>query len=314
MAGARPAPAAASPAVATHAFDAIGTRWRIDTERPLDEAIVARIDDVVERFDREWSRFRVDSVVSDLADRAAIAPATVPAPRDAAAMLDLYAALSEATTGAVNPLVGDALARRGYDPASSLVDCGAEPAPARWRELLGWDGDRLRLAEPATIDVGALGKGRLVDLVGAVLAEASLSRFTVDASGDLLLRGGGAGGAVDPGERIALEHPFDPSRAIGVWTLAEGALCASAVGRRAWPGADGGGLHHVLDARTGEPVRTIAATWATAPDTMTADAAATALFFAGGERFAAAHGVEWVRMATSGRVEWSPGCGAELFT
>lgn len=312
MPGGRPAPGAAPTAVATHAFDAIGTRWRIDTELPLDEGIVALIAALVDRFDREWSRFREDSVVSDLADRAARAPATVPAPRDAAAMLDLYSALSDATAGAVNPLVGDALARRGYDAHYSLIDRGAQAAPARWRDLLAWDRDELRLTGPATIDVGALGKGRLVDLVGAVLAEASLSRFTVDASGDLLLRGGG--GAGGPEERIALEHPFDPSRAIGVWTVVEGALCASAVGRRAWPGADGGGLHHVLDARTGEPVRTIAATWATAPDTMTADAAATALFFAGGERFAAAHGVEWVRMTTSGRVEWSPRCGAELFT
>ncbi|MGB4778410.1 MAG: FAD:protein FMN transferase, partial [Microbacterium sp.] len=49
------------------------------------------------------------------------------------------------------------------------------------------------------------------------------------------------------------------------------------------------------------------------PDAMTADAAATALFFDGGPRFAHGRGVAWVRMATTGRVEWSPGCTAELF-
>ncbi|MET0302660.1 MAG: FAD:protein FMN transferase, partial [Microbacteriaceae bacterium] len=76
----------------------------------------------------------------------------------------------------------------------------------------------------------------------------------------------------------------------------------------------GDGLHHVLDARTGEPVRTIAATWAVAATAMRADAVATALFFDGGTRLAADWGVEWVRMTTDGRVEWSPGCRAELFT
>jgi thiamine biosynthesis lipoprotein len=89
----------------------------------------------------------------------------------------------------------------------------------------------------------------------------------------------------------------------------DGALCASAVNRRAW----GDGLHHVLDARTGAPVRTWAATWALAPEAMTADAIATALFFDGGPELAAAWGVDWVRMSTDGHVQRSPGCPAELF-
>ena len=69
-------------------------------------------------------------------------------------------------------------------------------------------------------------------------------------------------------QRIGLEHPYDSRRAIGVIEVTDAALCASATNRRAW----GDGLHHVLDARTGEPVRTIAATWAVAPTAMVADA------------------------------------------
>jgi len=69
----------------------------------------------------------------------------------------------------------------------------------------------------------------------------------------------------------------------------------------------------VLDGRTGEPVRTVAATWAVAPTAMHADAVATALFFAGGEALAPRWEASWVRMSTDGRVDWSPGCTAELF-
>ena len=87
-------------------------------------------------------------------------------------------------------------------------------------------------------------------------------------------------------------------------------MAASATTRRAW----GDGLHHVLDARTGLPVRTIAATWAVAPDAMTADATAAALFFEGGPALAHRWGVDWVRMFTDGRVERAPGSGIELFT
>ena len=288
-------------------FAAIGTRWRIDTTSPLDAGLAAAIAAIIDRFDRDWSRFRDDSTVSALAAHGGKAPL----PPDGTAMLDLYVALADRTAGAVNPLVGGALARRGYDPEYTLVDRGAEPAPPHWRDVLGWRDGSLSLSAPATIDVGALGKGRLVDLVAAALAAASVGPFVVDASGDLRVHGLSAHGMT---ERIGLEHPHDPRRVIGLWEVADAALCGSAVNRRAWPALDGGGLHHVLDARTGEPVRTIAATWALASDAMTADAAATALFFAGGERFAADHDAQWVRMSTDGRVEWSRGCTAELFT
>lgn len=297
--------AVAAPVRSVWEFPAIGTHWRIDTDAPLDDAVRARVDALIARFDAEWSRFRADSVVSRLA-RAGEGPApAAPAPVDAAAMLDWYAELSASTDGAINPLIGAALARRGYDADYSLADRGPEPAPRRWREIVHWTDGTLRLDRPALLDVGALGKGRLVDLVARVLDEAGVGAFVVDASGDLVVRGAR--------ERIALEHPFRPGQAIGVWEVASGALCASATERRAWPGLDGTRLHHVLDARTGEPVRTVAATWVVAEDAMTADGLASALFFEGAEPLAAARGAQWVRMLSDGRVEWSHGSRAELF-
>lgn len=285
---------------AVWSFEAIGTRWEIAAGDPLPREARAAVAAVIAAFDQTWSRFRDDSVVARLAASGGTAELTARSGADAAAMLEAYAALDEATGGAVNPLVGDALARRGYDAAYSLVDRGPSPAPP-WRGMLAWSGDRLTLAGPATIDVGALGKGRLVDLVSAVLEPWAAGGLVVDASGDLRVHG--------PAVRVALEHPYDLRRAVGVVEVADAALCASATNRRAW----GDGLHHVLDARTGAPVRAIAATWAIADDAMHADAIATALFFDGGPRLAADWGVEWVRMTTDGRLEWSPGNRAELF-
>ncbi len=279
-------------------FDAIGTRWRIDTVDPLPAGVRTEVSRVIDLFDREWSRFRPDSLVSTLA----AGGGEIAAPPDAAAMLEAYLALDEATDGAVNPLVGDALARRGYDSSYSLVDRGPVAAPRAWRDVVRWDDERLGLTEPRTLDVGALGKGRLVDLVRDTVLSAGVDAVVVDAGGDIAVRG--------IPQRIALEHPYDASRAIGVWSVTDAALCASATNRRAW----GDGLHHVLDARTGEPVRRYAATWALAPEAMTADAVATALFFDGGPRLAAAWGASWVRMRSDGVVEFSPECEAELFT
>ncbi|OAN37916.1 FAD:protein FMN transferase [Microbacterium sp. H83] len=276
-------------------FDAIGTRWEIETTHDLGADERDLVGAEIERFDREWSRFREDSEVT----RVARAGGAVISP-DAAPMLDAYRQLSAATRGAVSPLIGASLEALGYDAAYSLVARHPTAAPEDWPELVTWTADAVTASVPALLDVGALGKGRLVDLVAGVLAEVP-GDLVIDAGGDMRARGGAV--------RVGLEHPYDPTKAIGVVELRDAALAASAVNRRAW----GDGLHHVLDARTGVPVLTWAATWAFASDTMRADAVATALFFDGGPELAASWGVEWVRMTTDGRVERSPGCPAELF-
>ena len=276
-------------------FDAIGTRWEIETTAELTAEVRAAVSAEIERFDREWSRFRADSGVTRLGAEGGLL-----ASADAGAMLDAYLELSRATGGAVNPLVAQSLDALGYDAGYSLAAGAPRPAPEGWEERISWTDGAVRAPGPALLDVGALGKGRLVDLVVAALASVP-GALVVDAGGDMRARGAQT--------RVALEHPFDATQAIGVVTLTDGALCASAINRRAW----GDGLHHVLDARTGLPVRTWAATWALAPDAMRADAVATALFFDGGPELAADWGVEWVRMSTDGRAQRSPGCDAELF-
>lgn len=282
-------------------FDAIGTRWEIETAAPLDERDRARVRALVSAFDATWSRFRGDSLVSALRSHGGTTALTPDAAADAAAMLGAYRELSRATDTAVNPLIGAGLEALGYDRDVSLMPGPAQAAPGEWERMLSWDGASLTLAGPGVVDVGALGKGRLVDLISEALAAAA-GRVTVDGSGDLRVRAGAA--------RVALEHPYDPTSAIGVVEVADAALCASAVTRRAW----GDGLHHVLDGRTGLPVRTWAATWALADDALHADAAATALFFDGGPELADSWGVQWVRMSTDGRAERSAGFPGELFT
>ncbi|MGC5170743.1 FAD:protein FMN transferase [Microbacterium sp. DT81.1] len=279
-------------------FEAIGTPWEIQTSSPLDRAARAAVDGLIDRFDREWSRFRTDSLVALLAQ----GERSVPVPPDAGDMLSTYAALSHATSGAVNPLVGESLAHLGYGRGYRLTAEAPVPAPTRWQDVVFWDADRLWMREPSTLDVGALGKGRLVDRVLSVVQAHASGDIVVDASGDLAVRGAPV--------RIGLEHPYDAARAIGVATIQDAALCASATNRRAW----GDGLHHVLDARTGTPIQTVAATWAIGPDAMRADGIATALFFDGGPELAFRWGIQWVRMLTDGRVEYSPGSAVELFS
>src|SRR5687767_13021653 len=136
---------APTPAEASWRFEAIGTAWEIVTAEPLQPGTRAAVTGTIADFDGTWSRFREDSVVSALAR----AGGDVPLPPDGAAMLELYAGLSAATDGAVNPLVGASLERLGYDRSYSFSPGIPIPAPAAWAEALSWRDGRLVLREPA---------------------------------------------------------------------------------------------------------------------------------------------------------------------
>jgi thiamine biosynthesis lipoprotein len=249
---------------AEHRFDAIGTPWRIDTPEPLGGDLTALIADRIDRFDRVYSRFRDDSLVS----RIASTPGEWQFPPDAAPLFALYRTLYERTAGSVSPLVGARLESLGYDRAYSLKATSDSIPIPRWDEAFRWDGDRLTTARPVLIDVGAAGKGYLVDLVAGILADAGIDEYIVDASGDLVHHG------ATP-MLVALENPRDATEAIGVYSLRNASLCASASNRRVW----GEGLHHIIDAVTGQPTSRVIATWAVAPSALLADGLATALFF-----------------------------------
>lgn len=282
-------------------FPAIGTDWQIDTPAPLGPALQSEILDAVARFDRIWSRFRTDSTVAALG--AAAEGGVFAFPAEGAALFAAYDRLYAMTDGAVDPLVGADLERLGYDRAYSLRPREAV-ARARpdWRRDVGRDGATLRTQGPVVLDVGAAGKGMLVDQIADLLHAASLDAFVVDGSGDM--RHAGAGPL-----RVGLHHPFAADRVVGIVPIRDQALCASAITRRAW----GEGLHHVIDHRTGAPTRDVVATWAVAPDAMTADGLATAAFFAAAERLPDGDGVAWVRQFANGRLEASSGFWGELY-
>lgn len=283
-------------------FDAIGTAWTISTEAPLDAPARAAVAELVDRYDRTYSRFRPDAVTAPLAQSAG----TVELPRSAAPLLTLFDSLNRLTGGAVNPLAGHSLEALGYDAGYSFVSSGPSPAPG-WASSAAWTAAEeavlLSTSVPATVDIGAAGKGQLVDLVFDLLRGRGYRNLTVDAGSDLRTAGG-------TGLRVALEHPYDPARAVGLVELRDRALCASAANRRTW----GDGLHHIVDAGTGRPVDAVAATWVLADDAMTADGLATALFFTDPGLLAEDFAFDYVRMFSDGRAAYSDAMAGVLFS
>lgn len=280
-------------------FEGIGTRWEISSPAVLPAALQTRLHGRVEAFDGAWSRFRRDSLVTALAR----APGSYRFPAEAEVLGRLYRRLYELSGGAMTPLVGASLEQLGYGPGYSLQPGGsAIPAPA-WDDVLDWSGRSITAQGSVVLDIGAAGKGMLVDLLAAELEAAGVESYCIDASGDLLVRG------AEP-LAVGLEHPYNPAQAIGVVSVGNQGLCASAGNRRAW----GDGLHHVLDGTTGHPVRTVVATWALADTTVLADALATALFFLPGSTLEKDFDFSWLTVFSDGSAAYSPGFAGTLFT
>lgn len=283
-------------------FDGIGTRWEVSTPTPLPAGQRRGLLEAVADYDAAWSRFRPDSLIAGAARQ----PGRYELPAGAAALGELYEALYRLSGGAMTPLIGSSLEHLGYGAGYPLRPGGPpQPAPP-WEQVLDWQGTVLTTTAPVVIDVGAAGKGQLADLLSARLQAAGFGHHFIDASGDLL----NAAPATAAPVKVALEHPYDPSRAIGVVRLGSGALCASAGNRRAW----GDGLHHVLDGTTGVPVRTVVASWAMAGTAMVADALATALFFVEGARLGAEFDFSWLTVYSDGHAEYSADFEGALFS
>ncbi len=246
-------------------FEAIGTAWAISTARVLTSGEMLAINEIIEQVDATYSRFRDDSLVMR-AFHSGAEKSTFPT--NITELYRIYELLYECTKGKVNPFVGNSLEQLGYDAAYSLQPKGPVAAPPM-HDVARLDGTTLSTSQPVLLDIGAVGKGYLVDRIAEYL-RAQGHTYVVDGGGDMNAQS-------DTTEIIGLEHPLDPSQVIGTVKLQKGCLCGSAINRRAW----GEGLHHIIDATTGKPYSgDIVATWAIADSAAVADGLTTGLFFA----------------------------------
>ncbi len=250
-------------------FEAIGTKWIVDifdVLSPLAKAaLLKQIRERIDIFDKNYSRFRADSLVTEMSQKAG----EYVLPDDAEPMMNLYWELFGATGGLLTPLIGQVMVDAGYDPQYSLRQKKQLEKPLSWDEALEYEHPKLTIKKPVLLDFGAAGKGYLIDLVGEVLEKNDVRNFTVDAGGDILHRRQDGAPL-----QIGLENPQNFAQVIGTCELSNVGLAASAGSRRKWQN-----FHHIINPETLESPREIIGTWVVADTTLLADALATALFF-----------------------------------
>ncbi len=283
-------------------FEAIGTAWVIDIAKELsvkEEALLLdKIKNRIDIFDKNYSRFRGDSLVMRMSKETG----QFVLPDDADKMLMLYKKVYDITSGAVTPLIGQVLVDSGYDADYSLeIKKMTKPLP--WEEVLSWDNPKLTVKKPAILDFGAGGKGYLVDIVSDILESEGIESYCVDAGGDMRQRNKDSKVL-----KIGLENPHDTTTVIGVFDLLDCSLCGSAGNRRKWED-----FHHIISPETLSSPKHIESVWVKAETTMLADILTTALFFVPPQILLKHFDFDYLILKPDFSVDKSEGFDVELF-
>jgi thiamine biosynthesis lipoprotein len=261
-------------------FRAMGCRMTavLDTDRTA--APLKTVLTWFEAWEQTFSRFRVDSELSQLNRRAGQWT------RLSASLWDvLHLALVAArwTDGLYSPTILNALEAAGYDRTFDAIIASANPImpqpDGQWRAIQRQSLKRsICLPPEARLDLGGIVKGWAADRAAKKLG--AHGPALIDAGGDVAVSGPRADGAPWP---IGVLNPFQPDRPFETLKIDRGGVATSGKDYRRWL-RDGKWQHHLIDPRTGLPAQTdVLSATVIAPSTVEAEIAAKVIAITGSE-------------------------------
>ena len=265
-------------------FPALGTTAELVV---TDAAVLAPARAVLEaelaQVDAACSRFRDDSELSLVnaasGEWVAVSALFVDA-------LDAARRAARLTDGVVDPTVGIAVRRIGYDRDFASVPPTGEALRVRFSPAAGWTAievDRVarcvRIPRGAALDFGASAKAWCADRAAARAAAVAGCGVLVSLGGDIAVAGAGPPG----GWPVAIgdDHRTPLDEGGPVVSVTSGGLATSGTCARRWV-RGGVALHHIVDPATGAPTEPVWRTVSVAAGTcLDANAAATAAIVLG---------------------------------
>ena len=240
-------------------FQAMGSPCEIQLFAPSE--IVARrtaeqaIADV-ERLEARYSRYRDDSLLSHI-NRVAAAGGSLEVDEETASLLN-YAATCYAESDGLFDITSGILRRTWRFDRGQLPDAAQIAALQQrigWHRLR-WQSPRLSFPEPGLeLDFGGVVKEYAVDRAAALCASLGVAHGVVNLGGDIKVIGPRADGQA---WRIGIKHPRQQQTLLETVELKDGALASSGDYERCIV-LDGVRYGHILNPRSGWPVRHLAA-------------------------------------------------------
>jgi thiamine biosynthesis lipoprotein ApbE len=252
-------PVCEEPASAT--WQALGTSIVLRLTEPGALACArATIEQELGAIDQACSRFRPDSELSRVNAQAG---RPVRASELFIEALEVALRAAALTDGDVDPTVGLAIELAGYDRDWRLlappVD-GQEPRPAitarvhgDWRTVkLDRANSSVRVPTGIRLDLGATAKAWAADRAAERAAAATGCGVLVGVGGDIATCGPAPAGGWPI--HVTDDHRSDPSAPGQTISILSGAVATSSTTVRRWS-HDGHTMHHIIDPRSGAPLR-----------------------------------------------------------
>ena len=270
----------------------MGTTYAVQANCALPKAHIRA---ALARVNRQMSTFEAESELSTF-NRADIGQA-IPVSPELVEVVAAAQALSQRTGGAFDATVAPLVALWGFGAQAATTEPTNEQVRAARAEVgyhkvrVARRPPRLEKRAPVTLDLSAIAKGHAVDALAQVLQDTGCHAFLIELGGEIRTAGPAPGGGR---WRIAIESPNNADGPLVTLLLREGAVATSGDYRQRRV-VDGVAVSHIIDPRTGRPLRhqTRSAT-VVAATAREADGLATALLVMGagdGAAFAEQHGV-----------------------
>lgn len=205
----------------------------------------------VGRIEHKYSRYRKDSILSQINQQAGLKAVNID--QETSELLDYADVLFRSSDGLFD--ISSGILRRAWNFNNPVL-----PAPSLIESLLdkvGWnkiERDRQHIFLPIPemeIDFGGFGKEYAADRVAALLLNAGVRHGLIDLGGDLRILGPQTNGDA---WQIGIQNPRDADQLVANIPIHSGALATSGDYERFFD-IDGQRYCHILDPRTGYPVR-----------------------------------------------------------
>jgi thiamine biosynthesis lipoprotein len=143
-----------------------------------------------------------------------------------------------------------------------------------------WQRRAIRFTQKGVeMDFGGIAKGFAVDQAIATLLASGVDHALVNAGGDLFALGVATAAST---WTVDIQHPYIPERSLGTLEVRDRSIATSGDYEKYFE-QDGERYCHLIDPRTGYPVRGVASVTVLADTAMRADALSTAVFALGPE-------------------------------
>ncbi|MGD9603252.1 MAG: FAD:protein FMN transferase [Gammaproteobacteria bacterium] len=285
-------------------FRAMGCPCELHLHAP-DHATARRVTALVradiERLEAKYSRYRADSLLSRI-NAVAARGGEVDVDAETAGLLDYAQTCHAQSDGLFDITSGVLRAAWRFDHAEipRAEDLAALCARIGWAHV-NWRRPTLAFGRPGmALDFGGIVKEYAVDRAASLCAEEGIAHGIVNLGGDVRVLGSRPDGAA---WRVGLAHPRVPGRTLETIALTAGAVATSGDYERCIV-VDGVRYGHILNPRTGWPVRHLAAVSVVADLCVVAGSAATIALLKeeAGPAWLAALGLPHVWVDVQGRV------------